>query len=430
MKDIVFKTIMLKGEGGTSIDRIEKTSSSGVVDTYTIYFDDDKEPITFNVTNGYSIISIEKTATLGNVDTYTVSLDNGDTYTFDVTNSNVADSMTAQDETTVGPSMRAAKDFINKVTEADGLLFCGDFVNVPTSSIFSDPLTPKTAHYALGWRIPDWLTWVDGKGLKIDKTYSDTYNGFLTPKYHNRNITLADLGINKAIVSVEWSKDGDSEIHTSTKEITNTTTSYAYDIVELEPNIFFRIGNFYAYPDNDDFGGTTNFSINNNGNTIQGDYYIRKIKLEKGNIATPFGFNKLQFYALQIYNDFVRNLNLPTLPTRVSDLESEVIELTNTITTDGDGETLTYGALPSGWTINNTTIEAVSVKVSVNGKNEVYTNTFNGAGFSGQRNVELSAKLEVVNNEDSFSILFRDAARPNSTLPFRITLRKSKSPFS
>ena len=37
MKDIVFKTIMLKGESGTTIARIEKTSTSGLVDTYSIY---------------------------------------------------------------------------------------------------------------------------------------------------------------------------------------------------------------------------------------------------------------------------------------------------------------------------------------------------------------------------------------------------------
>lgn len=421
MKDLVFKTIMLKGEGGTSIDRIEKTSSSGVVDTYTIYFDDDREPQTFEVTNGYSIISIEKTATLGNVDTYTVSLDNGDTYTFDVTNSNVADSMTAQDETTVGPSIHSVKDFINKVTEADGLLFCGDFVNVPNSAMFSDPLIPRSAHYALGWFLPDWLTWVDGKGLKIDKAYSGTYTNFLTPKYHNRSITLADLGIDKAIVSVEWSKDGDSEIHTSTKVINNTSTSYSWDIVELEPNIVFRIGNFYAYPDDDDFGGTTLFSINNNGNTIQGDYYIRKIKLEKGDIATPFGFNKLQFFALQVFYDFVKDYAYP---------KSNFLELTGNLNTDGDGETLISGALPSGWTINNTIIESVSVKESENGKVEVYTNNFYGSGFTGNKDVEVSGKLAIVNNEDCFAILFKDATRPNATLPYRITLRKSSEPFT
>lgn len=49
--DIIFKTIMLKGSNGTSISSIEKTSTSGNVDTYTIYLDDGTVGGTFTVTN-------------------------------------------------------------------------------------------------------------------------------------------------------------------------------------------------------------------------------------------------------------------------------------------------------------------------------------------------------------------------------------------
>lgn len=420
MKDLVFKTIMLKGEGGTSIDRIEKTSSSGVVDTYTIYFDDDKEPQTFEVTNGYSIISIEKTATLGNVDTYTVSLDNGDTYTFDVTNSNVADSMTAQDETTVGPSMRAAKDFINKVTDADGILFCGDFINVPDTSLIGSATFPQAAIYALGWSLPPWVTWEQNKGLKVDKT-ADSFNSLRTPKYRNRSITLADNGIDKVVVSVEWSKDGDNTIHTSTAVVNNTTASYSWNIVELEPNIFFKITNFYAYPDSADGGGTTLFGIDTSGNTIQGDYYIRKIKMEKGEIATPFGLNKDQFFALQYYYDLVNPLR-----TRIGSLESKVLELTGTITTDSSGNTMTSGALPNGWTLSNTYIMAIEIKVG----DEVYLNTFNGSGYVDNKDVVFSAKLRTINNVDNLVLLFKDPTQANATLHYKVALYKSDTSFT
>ena len=50
--DIIFKTIMLKGEAGSSIASIEKTSTVGLVDTYTIYLDDGTIGGTFTVTNG------------------------------------------------------------------------------------------------------------------------------------------------------------------------------------------------------------------------------------------------------------------------------------------------------------------------------------------------------------------------------------------
>ena len=85
ISDIIMKTIMLKGEAGGTISSIEKTSSVGVVDTYTITLNDGTTT-TFEVTNGSNIESIEKTASSGLIDTYTVTLTNGDTSTFEVKN--------------------------------------------------------------------------------------------------------------------------------------------------------------------------------------------------------------------------------------------------------------------------------------------------------------------------------------------------------
>lgn len=85
MKDIVFRTIMLKGTSGNDITGIEKTSSSGNIDTYTITLSDGTTE-TFTVTNGTSIESIEKTSTSGLIDTYTITLTDGSTTTFEVAN--------------------------------------------------------------------------------------------------------------------------------------------------------------------------------------------------------------------------------------------------------------------------------------------------------------------------------------------------------
>ena len=85
VKDIFFKTIMLKGEAGGTIASIEKTSSELNVDTYTITLNDGTTT-TFEVTNGTSIESIEKTATSGYQDTYTITLTDGSTSTFVVMN--------------------------------------------------------------------------------------------------------------------------------------------------------------------------------------------------------------------------------------------------------------------------------------------------------------------------------------------------------
>ena len=79
------KVLLKTGQDGVGIKSIALTDTTGLVDTYTITFDDDRVT-TFTVTNGSSIESIEKTGTSGNIDTYTITLTNGNTTTFNVTN--------------------------------------------------------------------------------------------------------------------------------------------------------------------------------------------------------------------------------------------------------------------------------------------------------------------------------------------------------
>ena len=63
--DIIFKTIMLKGQQGNSIASITKTSTSGKVDTYTITLTDGTIGGTFTVTNGQdgAPVNIDDTVT-------------------------------------------------------------------------------------------------------------------------------------------------------------------------------------------------------------------------------------------------------------------------------------------------------------------------------------------------------------------------------
>lgn len=84
-RPIFFKTIILKGRDGTSIGSLEKTDTVGAVDTYTVTLTDG-ETYTFEVTNGTSIANISYTSSSGNVDTYTITLTDGSTQTFQVTN--------------------------------------------------------------------------------------------------------------------------------------------------------------------------------------------------------------------------------------------------------------------------------------------------------------------------------------------------------
>lgn len=79
------KVLLKMGSDGSGIASIEKTGTSGIVDTYTITYDNGNKT-TFTVTNGNGIVSIAKTGTSGLVDTYTITFQDGTTTTFEITN--------------------------------------------------------------------------------------------------------------------------------------------------------------------------------------------------------------------------------------------------------------------------------------------------------------------------------------------------------
>ena len=87
MSNIIFKTLLLKGEAGNNIQSIEKTATSGLIDTYTVTLSDGSTS-TFDVYNGKEITTVEKTATSGLEDTYTITYNDNSTDTFTVTNGN------------------------------------------------------------------------------------------------------------------------------------------------------------------------------------------------------------------------------------------------------------------------------------------------------------------------------------------------------
>ena len=113
--DKEIKILMLKGETGGHIETVEKTSTSGIVDTYTMTFDDGNS-YTFDVTNGSSISSIAKTSTSGLVDTYTITLTNGDTATFTVTNGQDGDVTSQQLNTAIAGVETQINNITGKVS--------------------------------------------------------------------------------------------------------------------------------------------------------------------------------------------------------------------------------------------------------------------------------------------------------------------------
>ena len=127
----ICKVFMLKGQEGQSIKGIEKTSTSGLVDTYTITLTDGTTS-TFSVTNGKGIESISKTGTSGLVDTYTIRFNDGTTSTFTVTNGAKGDKGDGI------PSGGIAGQVLKKKSNTDYEYEWADIV--PTSSISNNEI--------------------------------------------------------------------------------------------------------------------------------------------------------------------------------------------------------------------------------------------------------------------------------------------------
>lgn len=123
------------GPEGVGIASIEKTSTVGLVDTYTVtYTDGDTD--TFTVTNGaegVGIVSIEKTATVGLVDTYTITLSDGNTYDFTVTNGSGGSGV---------PEGGTTGQVLAKKSDADGDV---EWVNQSGGSNFSSEIASLSA---------------------------------------------------------------------------------------------------------------------------------------------------------------------------------------------------------------------------------------------------------------------------------------------
>lgn len=203
--NIFFKTLLLKGEAGQSIGSIEKTATSGVVDTYTITLTDGTTS-TFEVTNGSSISNISLTSSSGLVDTYTITLTDGGTTTFNVTNGEdftvPADGILFYEgagvpdgyEESTPPMAKSAVEMsyaryqtLTEAEKTDGTIYM----------VYDDPTDNYVANngFCLNYSTDEQLTggkWIDGKSI-YQKTFNLTFSAsFMT-------IDLTSLNIDKVL---------------------------------------------------------------------------------------------------------------------------------------------------------------------------------------------------------------------------------------
>ena len=167
------KVTMLKGEKGSNIATITKTETSGLTDTYTITLTDGSTT-TFEVTNGSSIDHIEKTSTVGAVDTYTIYLTDGTVGgTFTVNN---AIATVEQNFSTTSTNSLMNKTLTNIIAGVENGATASQTYNENDIILRNDSLYVVTTTVASG------TAWADGVNIE-EKTLGEligTINTHLT----------------------------------------------------------------------------------------------------------------------------------------------------------------------------------------------------------------------------------------------------------
>lgn len=132
-----------KGDAGVGIESVAKTATDGNVDTYTISLTDGTS-YDFTVTNGVdgtngtdgvSVTDIEKTSSDGKTDTYTITMSDEKTYTFTVTNGSDAEI------TKIEKTLSENGTDTYTMTTSGGAVFT---FNVKNGTDGEDGITPET----------------------------------------------------------------------------------------------------------------------------------------------------------------------------------------------------------------------------------------------------------------------------------------------
>ena len=217
---LFFKTLLLKGEAGGTIDRIVKTDTVGLTDIYTIYINDGSTQ-EIEVKNGSSIASIEYTSSSGNVDTYTVTLTDGSTTTFNVTN---GEDYTVPTDGVIFYDGSDTPDGYEDVTPPAGQGCEIDDANVSLSTTYSSSKIEQLIS-GIGGGGVDYSTseqdtglkWIDGKTIYqktivLDSELNITSSGATIPNTNFSGLNIENIVNATAYRLISDNRDGCANI--------------------------------------------------------------------------------------------------------------------------------------------------------------------------------------------------------------------------
>ena len=353
--DIIFKTIMLKGDKGNSVASVEKTSTSGLVDTYTIYLTDGTVGGTFNVTNGApvniddSVTASDKTWSSSKLSGMIKSIDDSDVDADKLWSSQKIDSMIAQTETIEDVAIASFSDGADDVPVSELIV---DITAVQAGSGIPSPDNMREIHgfengivTVCGVNLFDkttatiggWLNANGGVNSGSNRAYSDYIPIKLNQPYYFEHV----IGSNALTTCIIYDNNktliGVASIMGSTNSSgTLTFTSGAYIRVNtMTANLdemqisFGSIAplEYHAYN-----GNTYEFDF---GQTVYGGHFDNK-----GNLVVTHGFVEITG-SEGLYLDTAPNVvALSGIPIPISQVDTSLLEpMSNyaTYSTQGTG---------------------------------------------------------------------------------------------
>lgn len=203
------------------ITSIKKTASDGLIDTYTITLNDGRTEL-FYVTNGRSIISVKKTSTSDLADTYTITFNDNTYSTFDIEKLQLFDSTGGSTSGTM-TQKAITTELSKKVSSISGIE--EGLVNN------SDPLNPKILHDATKTDVLDFNTEVLSRKNADTNLQSQitSLDSKITTEENSR--MSADTNLQSQINNLNLAKANKSDV---TEEISTAISS----VVDSAPEAF------------------------------------------------------------------------------------------------------------------------------------------------------------------------------------------------
>lgn len=284
------------GLTGNGISSITKTSTTGLVDTYTITYTNGNTT-TFDVSNGNGIDRIEKTATVGNKDTYTIYFTNGSTTTYEVSNGEVTREELEEEVERLSMIYNA---FPTTTGEGEEPSINGT-AEVPFKEIGLKGNTSQDGEPTPDTPIPVNVVTGDNEVKVEGKNLFDANNYNLITAYFDGNILRGESANKSIYISCEKNTTYTISKMPSKRFGVAYTTEIPANNVSIYGRIFNHDGNSITITTGNDAVYLIVWLLNGNmTGEITLEQAINTLQIEKSSTATPYEEHKEQTYPINL----------------------------------------------------------------------------------------------------------------------------------